>query len=292
MSDQPNQEKPAVEMISGLEGLADRYRLFVIDQWGVLHDGVHAHPGAIDALERLAAAGGVLAILSNSGKRVDESFDRMRRMGFDPDLYASVVTSGETVYRGLRDRADAFYAGLGRRYLMFAWDDNRGIVEGLDYEEVRDVEDADFILCAGTDRERLEEYQPVLRRALERDLPLTCANPDKVSVQPDGSLKMCPGAIAAAYEAMGGVVRWHGKPWAEVYDLIRAETGEDGPAIGIGDSLEHDIAGARAAGMDQLFIAGGIHAGELPSPPTAGAIAALGETFRAVPTHAATAFRW
>ncbi len=32
--------------------------------------------------------------------------------------------------------------------------------------------------------------------------------------------------------------------------------------IAIGDSLEHDIAGAQGAGVDSVFIAGGIHAGE------------------------------
>ena len=33
--------------------------------------------------------------------------------------------------------------------------------------------------------------------------------------------------------------------------------------IAIGDSLEHDIAGATSAGVDALFVAGGIHAEEL-----------------------------
>ncbi len=279
-------------MVEGLAELAETYRLFVIDQWGVLHDGVSPHPGAIDALERLAAAGGVLSILSNSGKRVEESYVRMRKMGFDPDLYASVVTSGEMVHRGLRDRSDSFYAGLGRRFMMFAWDDDRGIIGDLDYEEVDRVEEADFILCSGTDRNRLEAYQEDMEKALARGLPMTCANPDKVSVQPDGSLKMCPGALASHYEAMGGRVRWHGKPWSEVYDLIRAETGEDGPAIGIGDSLEHDIAGAQAAGMDQLFITGGIHRTDLPEPPTAEAVAQLGDRFGAIPSHVARRFAW
>lgn len=281
-----------VEIIDGLSAIADRYALFVIDQWGVLHDGHTPHPGAIDALERLKAAGGSLAILSNSGKRVAESHRRMRRMGFDPDLYDAVVTSGEEVHCGLRDRDDPFYRDIGSRFLMFAWDADRGIVEGLDYEEVEDVAAADFILCAGTDERTLAEYDPVLKQALARNLPLTCANPDKVSVQPDGSLKMCPGAIAERYESMGGRVRWHGKPWPAVYDRIRALTGRDGPAIGIGDSLEHDIAGARHAGMDQLFITGGIHRAELSEPLESNEIAALGGKFNAVPTFASIGFRW
>jgi HAD superfamily hydrolase (TIGR01459 family) len=189
-------------------------------------------------------------------------------------------------------RDEPFYAKLGPRFLMFAWDEDRGITEGTGCEEVDDVEAADFILCAGTDRAELAEYDPTLRRALERGLPMTCANPDRVSVQPDGSLKICPGAIAERYEAMGGRVRWHGKPGPDGYTMIRAETGRIGPGLGIGDSLAHDIAGAAAAGLDSVFITRGIHRTDLPDPPDAQSVAALGATHGAVPDYFLADFVW
>jgi HAD superfamily hydrolase (TIGR01459 family) len=280
------------EPLTGLRRIADRYDLFVVDQWGVLHNGVEPHPGAVEALANLKARGAAVVLLSNSGKRVSESYLRLAKLGFDRALYDFAVTSGEQVHRGLADRADPFYAGLGRRFLMFAWDTDRGIVEGLDYEETDDVEAADFILCAGTDKPDLDAYAPVLERALARGLPLTCANPDKVSVQPDGSLKICPGAIAERYEEMGGTVRWHGKPGRDAYAEIRAKTGVQGPGLGIGDSLAHDIAGARGAGLDGHFITGGIHRGDLPSPPTIAAVAELGMRYDAVPDFFSEGFVW
>lgn len=279
--------------ISGLSDIAADYDLFVVDQWGVLHDGAKPHPGAVEALTRLKATGAPVALLSNSGKRVAESYKRLAALGFDRGLYDLCITSGEQVHRGLRDRNDPFYAALGPKFLMFAWDADRGIVEGTDCQEVDSVDEADFILCAGTDRDSLAAYEPVLRRALARGLPLTCANPDRVSVQPDGSLKICPGAIAEMYEAMGGSVRWHGKPGRDAYDAIRAETGiRDGAGLGIGDSLAHDIAGAAGAGMDGLFITGGIHRTDLPEPATPETVAALGAEHGAVPAYFSAGFTW
>ncbi|MAL73599.1 MAG: TIGR01459 family HAD-type hydrolase [Rhodospirillaceae bacterium] len=278
--------------ILGLRDIADQYALFVVDQWGVLHDGHTPLPGAIEALRGLKETGAAVTLLSNSGKRVSESYKRLTALGFDRSLYDLAITSGEQVHHGLSTRDTPFYAALGPRYLMFAWDEDRGIVEDTGFEEVDDIDQADFILCAGTDRRSLEDYQPILARALERDLPLTCANPDRVSVQPDGSLKVCPGAIAEMYERMGGRVQWHGKPGLDAYHSIRDITGVSGSGLGIGDSLAHDIAGANAAGLDGLFITGGIHRGDLPTPPTSDAVTDLGSQFNAVPAYFSEAFRW
>lgn len=278
--------------ISGLKEIADAYDLFVVDQWGVLHDGAKPHTGAVDCLRRLKETGSVVALLSNSGKRVSESYKRLEMLGFDRALYDLCITSGEQVFRGLKDRTDPFYADLGPRYVMFAWDEDRGIVEGTGFEEVSSVAEADFILCAGTDRPALSDYEPILKQALERDLPLTCANPDKVSVQPDGSLKICPGAIAAMYEDMGGRVKWHGKPQQNAYDMIRQTADVSGPGLGIGDSLAHDIAGAAGAEMDGLFITRGIHRTDLPDPPTSETVAELGTRHQAVPSHFIESFVW
>lgn len=290
-----------IQVIEGLGEIAERYGLFVIDQWGVLHNGVEAHAGAVEAMERLrdlsTRTGAKIALLSNSGKRVAESHKRLAAMGFPRALYDLIVTSGEEVHRGLlqrgrADAADPFYRDLGPKFLGFWWDDDRGILEGCDVEEVAAVEEADFILCSGTDEGHLDAYRPRLEAALARDLPMTCANPDRVSVQPDGTLKMCPGEVAAAYEAMGGRVRWHGKPRREVYDRIREGLGTDAPGLGIGDSLQHDIQGAIDSGLDSLFIAGGIHKDDLPAPLEADAVQRLADDRGVVPTYAAPDFRW
>ena len=104
----------------------------------------------------------------------------------------------------------------------------------------------------------------MLQAARRRDLPMVCANPDLVVIH-NGRAALCAGAIAEQYEAMGGRVRWHGKPHRSVYDSVLGLLGvaDRGRTLAIGDSLRTDIAGAAGADIPSLFIAGsGIHGAE------------------------------
>jgi ribonucleotide monophosphatase NagD (HAD superfamily) len=77
--------------------------------------------------------------------------------------------------------------------------------------------------------------------------------------------EICAGAIARAYEDLGGEVRYHGKPYPGVYEDCFAlvdPLARDRIAA-IGDSLRTDIAGARAAGIDGIFVTGGLQGEEL-----------------------------
>ena len=42
-----------LEMIPGVRRLAETKRVWLLDQFGVLHDGVTAYPGAVDAAHRV-----------------------------------------------------------------------------------------------------------------------------------------------------------------------------------------------------------------------------------------------
>lgn len=78
-----------------------------------------------------------------------------------------------------------------------------------------------------------------------------------------------PGALARYYQnechtsAGGGDVRVMGKPAAVIYErALRDLNLQKSEILAVGDSIEHDITGAAAAGVDALFVAGGIHANE------------------------------
>jgi len=286
----------STRLVDGIGALVDTFDTVLLDQWGVVHDGINLHDGADEAIRKLKAAGKNIVILSNSGKRVGDSYDRMRRMGLPPEAFDGVITSGEVVHEKLLHRSDPFYANLGKNFLILAWDWNRGIVEDTHFIEVDTLEAADFILCAGTDRQGMEDYQPLLEEGLARSLPMICANPDLVSVQPDGSLKICPGTIAEAYRAMGGEVKIHGKPAPEIYEAaeraLTAKGLEMGRAIGVGDSLIHDIQGAADAGHASLLICGGIHRDEIGDPVTAAGLDEVAKTYGITPDYAAPLFVW
>jgi HAD superfamily hydrolase (TIGR01459 family) len=199
----------------------------------------------------------------------------------------------------MKARDEPFYAALGRHCFMIgpARDDN--MVAGIDVERVARVEDASFILNTGPWGwdETVAGYEAVLEAGARRDLPMVCANPDLVVIF-GGRRIICAGALAERYEALGGRVRWHGKPFPSVYATCFAALGiaDRRRILAVGDSLRTDIAGANAAGIDSVLVAGGIHSeefglgeGEVPDRERlAAAIAASGHT----PTAVIPRFRW
>lgn len=283
-------------MIKGLSEIAADYDLFLLDQWGVIHDGVTPYPGAIETLRALHDTGKPVVILSNSARRMHIGIETMEAMGITRDLFDHLVTSGEETWRHLKDRPEPFYETLGRRCILYSWGADRGLTGDIDLETVEDMAAADFILLAGTNREPLSHWEPILQEAKARGLPMVCANPDFVSVTPEGELVITPGTVARRYEEIGGFVRWHGKPDRSVYEACFRLFPQATRPLGIGDSLHHDIAGARGAGIESLFIAAGVHAnalgiawGEIPAE------AALEALYREIgqrPDYAVPVFRW
>ena len=248
---------------TGLADLASRYRGLIVDQWGVLHDGAAPYPYALDCLAELRAAGKRLVLLSNSGKRAAVNRQRLAGLGITPDLYDGVVTSGEATWQALAARSDPGFAGLGRRCLLWSRDGDRSLVEGLDLDVVAGLADADFLLLGGIeDDARPEQFMAVLEQAAARALPMVCANPDVIAVQPGGRFGIAPGALARQYQDLGGQVAYVGKPFRPVYELCLEALGPlaPGEVLVVGDSVAHDIAGGAGMGLATALIMAGIHA--------------------------------
>jgi HAD superfamily hydrolase (TIGR01459 family) len=289
----------ALQLIGGMRELAPRYDGYILDLWGVIHDGVAPTPGAVDCLRALKRGGKRIVLLSNAPRRADDVVRRITRIGVPDGLYHDVMSSGEEAWQHLARRDDPFYAALGKRCLHIGSERDMEIREGLGLEFVDSAEEAQFILNtgpAGWD-DRIEDYEPLLRSALLRGLPMVCANPDLV-VMHGSRLALCAGALATWYEEAGGSVRWHGKPFRSVYETCLGLLGiEDRSRIlAVGDSLRTDIAGAAGAGLDSLLIAGGIHAEEFGTvgggaPDLARIEAALRDASYC-PVTVAWGFRW
>jgi len=283
----------------GVEALAGDHDGFIVDQWGVLHDGTRPYPGAIECLERLRAAGKHVVVLSNSGRSAAYNVRVMESMGFSPRLFDRFIVAGDDARDAIARRTHAFHARLGRRYYAFTRDDNVSLLEGLGLERVTRVEDAEFLAVLGIDSPRLTvaDYEALLGAGVARGLPLICANPDIVRVSPEGLLD-APGALAQRYVQLGGEAFYHGKPYPAIYESCLEALG--GVAreriVCVGDSIEHDILGASRAGLRSAFVAGGIHAGELEAPwgrmPDAGLWQRFLEGAAARPDYLLPAFSW
>jgi HAD superfamily hydrolase (TIGR01459 family) len=283
-----------MEFLDGFAPLAARYDGFIIDLWGVIHDGVTPLPGAVDTLEHLREAGKRVVLLSNAPRRAAAAQSAMRVMGIPDLLYDGLLTSGEAAHLALRDRDDPWYAALGRRVFHLGPERDRNVMEGLDLTRVEHPAEADFVLNTGPDDHRqnhaVADFEDVLRECARSGLPMICANPD-LEVIRGGARVICAGALAARYEDLGGEVRSLGKPDPAIYAPVLAMLGTAKPrTLAVGDALRTDIAGAEAAGVDSCWVLGGIHGESLAGD----AAMARDETDRAglSPVACMAAFTW
>ncbi len=252
--------------LTGFAALAEEFDGFIIDLWGVIHDGVNALPGAAECLARLRDTGKPTVMLSNAPRRSSALRSGMRRMGIEDELYGAIMSSGEAVHLALRDRPDEWWSALGDRVFHLGPERDRNLIAGLDLVLQDGPEAADFVLNTGPDDHRnptdLTEFEPVLRDCMNAGLKMVCANPD-LEVIRGGERVLCAGALARLYASWGGEVRSLGKPDPAIYQPTMALLGVPADRVlAVGDSLRTDIAGAAAAGLASCWVMGGLHGEE------------------------------
>jgi len=258
-------------MVPGFAAMAAEYDAFIVDLWGVVHDGVAPFPGALDCLRRLE--GRPVLLLSNAPRRADSVQRTLRGLNVVDSLYTHILTSGEATWLALRDRTDPWFRALGHRVYHLGPERDRGVMDGIGLTLVARPDDADFLLNTGPDDQRdtagIAEFTGDLRACLDAGLKMICANPDLEIVR-GGTRILCAGALAEWYAAQGGEVRSIGKPDRAIYAHALAMLGvAAGRVLAVGDSLRTDIAGASGAGLDSLWVLGGIHAAEAEDDPAA-----------------------
>ncbi|MGF1553333.1 MAG: TIGR01459 family HAD-type hydrolase [Paracoccaceae bacterium] len=255
--------------LAGLGALAGRYDAVLFDQFGVLHDGRAAFPGAVEAVRRAKAAGLGTAVISNSGKRAGPNARRLDTLGFAPALFDAVVTSGEVCHARLAAALAEGRLAPGAPVRLVARDGDLSAIAGLDLHLVGPGEDAALVIVAGREPERftLEAEAESLAPLARRGVACWCSNPDRVMYAGEGTAPG-PGALAAAYAGTGGPVTLIGKPGRAVFEAALDALGVTDPAraLMVGDSVEHDVAGARAVGIATLLVTGGIQAAGADGP--------------------------
>jgi HAD superfamily hydrolase (TIGR01459 family) len=255
--------------ITGLGPILDEADAFLLDQFGTLHDGVRLYPGVAAAMIALRNAEKRLIILSNSGKRSAPNIARLAAIGLPAENYDGFLSSGEVAWQLLAGRRLPALSGA-RRCLVLSRGSGADALAGLDLDPTEEAGQADLILLLGSEADRigLDRYRERLAAAARRGVPCLCANPDRTMVLSDGRLAPAAGRIAELYAEMGGPVMWIGKPGAAIYaaafDML-------GPMLGgpidpsriwaVGDSVEHDVAGAAAQHCRSVLVLTGVMAG-------------------------------
>ena len=254
--------------ITRLEEIYDNYDAFILDQWGVIHDGEKGYLNAINCIEKLYSKKKILTIISNSSRKKEETIVRLPNLGFQSAHFHEVMTSGEMIWLSLKNKNNSEVKNLGKRcFHIYDQTKNEGEIfqKGLEkYIFVKNIEDADFILgCTPFFKKAVIDYIPLLNIAKEKDLLFVCANPDFESLEKkSNSLTFCMGTIAELYNSLGGKTFLLGKPSIEIYKKTFEELKniKKSKILAIGDSLFHDIKGALNFGVDSLLITStGIH---------------------------------
>ena len=235
-----------------LSNIYENYDTFVIDLWGVIHDGTMLHSKAIEAINQLKKNSKKIVFLSNAPRPSSKVVNFLLKMNMDKRYLSNVMTSGEAAMHAINRHqfGETFYhLGPSRDISVF---------EKVKENKV-DLESCDFILCTGLFDEHdndLKYYKNLLKNHVSKKL--ICTNPD-LTVHRGNIEELCAGSIARVFEQLGGDVVYFGKPYKEVYNMC---FNSNEKVLAIGDNLRTDIRGANNLNIDCIFISNGVHRDE------------------------------
>lgn len=269
-TDADSPKGPAMtEIIRSLSQIADRYDALFCDLWGCLHNGVTPFPAAVSALQSFRASGGKVILVTNAPRPKSSIIKQLDAMGLPRDTWDDIASSGDATQAAMLSGAagsQVYHIGAPKDEPFFTdfEDDLAHLAANANITRVP-LDQATGVICTGLNDDLAEtpdDYRGKLLLAKARGLKMLCANPDIIVDMGDKRL-YCAGALAKAYEDMGGEALYYGKPHPPIYDLARKRLGLDEARIlCVGDGIHTDVQGGVGEGLDTLFVTGGIAAHE------------------------------
>tara|TARA_B100001109_G_C18761125_1_gene426124 strand:- start:34 stop:840 length:807 start_codon:yes stop_codon:yes gene_type:complete len=238
--------------LSHLSDIYKNYDTFVIDLWGVIHNGVKLNPKAIEAIEQLKKNSKKIVFLSNAPRPSSKVINFLLKMNMDKKFLSNVMTSGEAAMFAINKNR------FGKTFYHLGPPRDTSIFEKVKGNKT-DLEKCDFILCTGlfdNQENDLGYYRNFLKKYVSKKL--VCTNPD-LTVHRGNVEELCAGSLAKVFEELGGEVVYFGKPHKEVYEMCFKSNEK---VLAIGDNLRTDIKGANNLNIDCLFISEGVHRDE------------------------------
>ena len=236
-----------------LSDIYENYDTFVIDLWGVVHNGVMLNPKAIEAIDNLNNKEKKIIFLSNAPRPSSKVINFLLRMNMNKKYLSNVMTSGEAAMYAINKNK------FGKNFFHLGPSRDNSVFERVKDNKV-DLKDCDFILCTGLFDEYendLEYYKKFLKNHISKKL--VCTNPDLI-VHRGNIEELCAGSVAKVFEEIGGEVIYFGKPYEEIYKLC---FNSNEKVLAIGDNLRTDIKGANNLNIDCIFISDGVHREEI-----------------------------
>lgn len=233
------------------------YTAYLFDLDGTLWTGSELYDGASDLMQCLAEAGRMCVIVSNNSVLTgDRARAVLAERGLAGDPLAVTVTdvAGEYVATMLGpEAARSRVRVVGAPFLA-----ERCRAAGLETVDLWEPEQADVVLLGLHDS---FTYQSLERLAacVEQGERLVATNEDPWHPGPNGAKVPETGALLAGVRAICRCeYRAVGKPGRLLFDRALELAGvAASDAVMIGDNLDTDVAGARRAGIDSVWISFG-----------------------------------
>ncbi len=251
--------------IQSISELLNQYDAFLIDIWGVVHDGAEPYPGVVECLNNIISNTGsknkMIIFMSNAPRPGPFLMKKLQEFGIKLST-EMILSSGDLVRYQLTHLEDPLFKKLGRCFYHLGASRNLDIVSNLSVQiqVTESLKEANYILLTAfiDEGEAFDQFDPILKEALSLKLPAVCANPDKEIINL-GKPRYCAGVIAERYEKMGGTAYYYGKPYPGIFEFALRRLSEHGikdkkRILMIGDTLETDILGANTAGMDSAIV--------------------------------------
>ena len=245
------------KLIDGLSQIHSKYDAFLIDLWGVIHNGVKLYPGAIDVLKNLNKLNKKFVLISNAPRPSKNVEKYLLNLKMDKVFLKNIFTSGEASIQTLKKNI------YGKKFYHLGPKRDKDLFAGFEKNKTS-LEKCDFILCTGLFKEEessLDYYKNLLEKYTK--LKMVCTNPDLI-VHRGSRREYCAGSLATVFEELGGEVIYFGNPYPEIYNFCikKNET-----ILVVGDNIRTDIKGANNMRFDSLFIINGIHKDEFLNLP-------------------------
>ena len=238
--------------LNHLSDIYKNYDTFVIDLWGVVHNGMTLNQKAIEAIEQLENNLKKIVFLSNAPRPSSKVINFLLKMNMNKKYLSNVMTSGEAAMHAINKNK------FGKSFFHLGPPRDTSVFEKIKDNRV-DLESCDFILCTGLfddHEDDLEYYRNYLKNHISKKL--VCTNPD-LTVHRGTVEELCAGSVAKVFEEIGGEVVYFGKPHKEIYKMC---VGPNEKVLAIGDNLRTDIKGANNFKIDCIFITEGVHRNE------------------------------
>ena len=241
-----------MKKLEHLSQIYSSYDTFVIDLWGVMHNGILLNDKAIEAADNLLKNSKKIVFLSNAPRPSEKVREFLKKLKMEKKYLENIVTSGEAAMHAINQNR------FGKLFYHLGPSRDESIFYKVRENKTK-LENSDFILCTGLFDEHEDDlnfYKNFLKNHISKKL--ICTNPD-LTVHRGEKQEYCAGSIAQIFESLGGVVVYFGKPYKEIYKMCFNSKEK---VLAIGDNFKTDIKGANNLNIDSIFISNGVHRNE------------------------------